>query len=137
VLHNLFITYQLYTLTILPLSHMTTKESREKWKIEGIYNTWKHTTMNIEQARKENYRLFKKISKIPYLYLAESTFFLFKFNYEQRKKLFDLRKKLAIALYEQEPIGTMQSIMTDIASIMGLHTQPPGEAIIKQLKVRG
>jgi radical SAM superfamily enzyme YgiQ (UPF0313 family) len=134
---NTFVTYQLFPLHIFTLSDLTLAENREKWQLTGIHNNWTHFTMDSLQARKECYEFYKKINNLPYHYLEESRFFNFRFTNEQRKKIFRLRKKLTIAIFEKAPDPVVQAIFKNIAFSLGLQPRVPGHEVIKQLTVQG
>ncbi|MBN2533913.1 MAG: radical SAM protein [Spirochaetales bacterium] len=136
-LKNIFLTYHLYPLKIISLSPVLNTENRQKWNVQGFYNKWKHYTMDSLQANEETYYLFKNIDDIPYHYLEESNFFNYRFSYEQRKKLFNLRKDLTIAVFEKVKTEKIQTIFKDIALAMRLPVKLPGNEIIKQLTVPG
>ena len=88
-------------------------------------------------AEKETYLLFKSILNIPYHYLEENNFFNYRFTFEQRKKLFNLRKDLTIAIFEKFKEKIVHTIFINIALTMGLPPKTPGNEIIKQLSVQG
>lgn len=134
-LKNIFTSYQLFPFKIPELSNMTSAENRKRWNLTGIYDKWNHYTMDSTQANKATYELFKKINNIPYHYFEETKFFLYRFNYEQRKKIFNLRKDLTIAVFEKAETKKIQTIFTDIALTMGLPGQSPNHEIISQLNV--
>lgn len=136
-LKNMFVSYQLFPFKISALSHIMDVVNRKKWKIEGIYDHWKHYTMDSSQVMEESCNLFKRINNVPYYYFEESKFFNYRFKTDQRKKLFKLRKDLTIAVFEKAEDKKIQSIFQDIGLTMGLPSKKPDYKIIKQLTVPG
>lgn len=127
-LDNILSSYQLYPLTIQPLSELNDPAVRSRWKIEGSMDTWSHYTMNSDDAREASYTLFREVTNVPYHYFEESNFFnRGKFKLPTRKELFQLRHQLTIKLIEKAPWELIEPILKSLLQNMGLSSSRTGE----------
>jgi anaerobic magnesium-protoporphyrin IX monomethyl ester cyclase len=130
-LTNLSLGYQLYPLSIFPLSELAEPSDRNKWQIEGLMDKWSHYTMNSDEALAACYDLFREITNVPYSYSEESFFFnRGMFSFETRRALFQLRQRLTIKLIESAPWEQSEVILKKMAVLMEL----PGEGIGEHLR---
>jgi len=120
-LTNLIAGYQVYPLIIFPLSELADPGIREAWKIEGIMGNWQHATMNSVQASRACYQVFREVTNVPYSYAEESFFFnQGMFNYDSRKKLYQLRQQLTLGLMENLPWEQLEPAVIRMAGLMEL-----------------
>ncbi|MBU2651518.1 MAG: radical SAM protein [Bacteroidetes bacterium] len=111
--------YQIFPLYISPFSDLVKKEFQDKWALSGVYDHWKHYTMNSDQARTAGYELFKRTIHVPYHYSQERTWYnKERFNLEVRRKLFGLRRQLTIAIVEHKPLVVSQAILNEMTVLM-------------------
>jgi radical SAM superfamily enzyme YgiQ (UPF0313 family) len=61
--------YYPFVFLLFPLSPIASPENRRKYKIEGGYENWSHSTMNSEEAKEQFLRLFKEVEIPPVAYL--------------------------------------------------------------------
>jgi p-methyltransferase len=112
--------YQLYPLSVFPLSDLSRPHFRKKWKITGYMNSWSHYTMNSNEVTEYGYDLFKQIPYVPYNYTRESNFINSRlFSYAQRRTLFHLRQRLTVQLIEQSSWKQIEATLMDISQTMG------------------
>ena len=112
--------YQLYPLSVFPLSDLAKPHFRKKWKITGYMDSWSHYTMNSSEVIEYGYNLFKQILHVPYNYTRESNFINSRlFNYTQRQTLFHLRHRLTVQLIEQSSWEQIAATLVDISQTMG------------------
>ena len=112
--------YQLYPLSVFPLSDLAKPHFRKKWKITGDMDSWSHYTMSSSQVIEYGYNLFKQILHVPYNYTRESNFINSRlFNYSQRQTLFHLRQRLTVQLIEQSSWEQVEATLVDISQTMG------------------
>jgi radical SAM superfamily enzyme YgiQ (UPF0313 family) len=133
-LSNRSVGYQVYPLTIMPLSELAEPEARKKWQVEGILDRWSHYTMNSEDAEAACYDLFRKVTKIPYLYSEESYFFnRGMFDFDTRLQLFQLRHELTVKLIDGASWGQIDPILKEMATKMELPTDGIGDHLINEI----
>lgn len=120
-LQNLSLGYQVYPLSVMPLSELAEPEARKRWEIKGLLDHWSHYTMNSEEAAAACYDLFRKVTNIPYSYSEESYFFnRGMFDFDTRLKLFKLRQELTVKLTEGVPGEQITPILKEITTKMEL-----------------
>jgi p-methyltransferase len=128
--------YQLYPLSIFPLSDLAKPDFRKKWKITGHMDSWSHYTMNSHEAVEYGYNLFKQIANVPYNYSEESNFFNSRlFTYDQRQTLFNLRQKLTVQLLEHSSWERIAATLVDISQTMGFSQKNVDEKFRHELVV--
>jgi len=128
--------YQIFPLYISPFSDLVKKEYQDKWALSGVYDQWKHYTMNSDQAKSAGYELFRKTLYVPYHYSQERTWYnKERFSLEVRRKLFGLRRQLTIAIAEKQPLEVSQAIVSEMTVMMnGKEVEIP-LAFISSLRV--
>ena len=135
-LENLSLGYQVYPLSVMPLSELAEPEARRKWNIKGVMDHWSHFTMNSTEAVTACHELFRKVTRVPYSYSEESYFFnRGMFDYDSRLKLFKFRQELTVKLTEGAPGEQITPILKEMTSIMelpleGIHDHLKDEIII-------
>lgn len=118
--------YQLFPLFISPFSDLVLTEFRQKWQIKGLRKQWSHYTMNYEESLEYSSKLFRQVSRVPYHYSQERTFFNQQaFTDKQRLRLFQLRQKLTLALIDKLPENQISDIIIEISGEL----QHPVESI--------
>ena len=128
--------YQLYPLSVFPLSDLAKPDYRKKWKISGYMDSWSHYTMNSSEAIEYGYNLFKQIPHVPYNYAEESNFFNSRlFTYDQRQTLFNLRQRLTVQLIEQSSWERIAATLVDISQTMGFSQKNVDEKFCHELVV--
>lgn len=128
--------YQLYPLSIFPLSDLAKPDFRKKWKITGYMGSWSHYTMNSRETIEYGYNLFKQIPHVPYNYSEESNFFNSRlFTYTQRQTLFHLRQRLTVQLIERSPWERIAATLVDISQTMGFSQRYVNEKFRHELVV--
>jgi radical SAM superfamily enzyme YgiQ (UPF0313 family) len=128
--------YQLYPLSIFPLSDLAKPDFRKKWKITGYMGSWSHYTMNSREAIAYGYNLFKQIPYVPYNYSEESNFFNSRlFTYTQRQTLFHLRQRLTVQLIERSSWERIAATLVDISQTMGFSQRYVNEKFRHELVV--
>ncbi len=135
-LTNLSVGYQVYPLTIFPLSELADPADRKKWEIKGIMDKWSHYTMDYEGAVKACYDVFREVTNVPYSYSEESFFFnRGMFTFETRRSLFYLRQQLTIKLIEDKPWQEIEPILRNMTELMELPADGIGEGLKKEIVV--
>jgi p-methyltransferase len=128
--------YQLYPLSIFPLSDLAKPDFRKKWKLTGYMGSWSHYTMNSREASEYGYNLFKQIPYVPYNYSEESNFFNSRlFTYTQRQTLFHLRQRLTVQLIERSSWERIAATLVDISQTMGFSQRYVNEKFRHELVV--
>ena len=128
--------YQLYPLSVFPLSDLAKPDLRKKWKITGLMDSWSHYTMNSHEAVEYGYNLFKQIPNVPYNYAEESNFFNSRlFKYDQRQTLFQLRQRLTVQLIERSSWELIAATLVDISQTMGFSQKNVDEKFRHELVV--
>jgi p-methyltransferase len=128
--------YQLYPLSIFPLSDLAKPDFRKKWKITGYMGSWSHYTMNSRETIEYGYNLFKQIPYVPYNYSEESNFFNSRsFTYTQRQTLFHLRQRLTVQLIERSSWERIAATLVDISQTMGFSQRYVNEKFRHELVV--
>ena len=128
--------YQLYPLSIFPLSDLAKPDFRKKWKITGYMGSWSHYTMNSREAIEYGYNLFKQIPYVPYNYSEESNFFNSRlFTYTQRQTLFHLRQRLTVQFLERSSWKPIAATLADISQTMGFSQRYVNEKFRHELVV--
>jgi len=128
--------YQLYPLSILPLSDLAKPHFRKKWKITGYMGSWSHYTMNSRETIEYGYNLFKQIPYVPYNYSEESNFFNSRlFTYTKRQTLFHLRQRLTVQLIERSSWERIAATLVDISQTMGFSQRYVNEKFRHELVV--
>ncbi|HOW25015.1 MAG TPA: radical SAM protein [Bacteroidales bacterium] len=111
--------YLLFPLIISPFSDLARKEFRDQWNITGYVDQWSHYTMNSGETPGYGYELFRQVTRIPYHYTEERTYYNRKlFTDEQRLQLFHLRQQLTIAFMEKASWENILFIFNEIANVM-------------------
>lgn len=120
-LTNLSLGYQVYPLVIFPLSELAQPAARERWRINGMMDQWRHFTMNSSQANESCHTIFREVTNVPYSYSEESFFFnRAMFDFETRKSLFQLRQKLTLKFIDHEPWKAIEPVIREMAFRMEL-----------------
>jgi len=120
-LSNLSVGYQVYPLSVMPLSELAEPEARKRWGIKGVLDQWSHYTMNSEEAVVACHDLFRKITNVPYSYSEESYFFnRGMFDLETRLKLFQIRHQLTVKLLGGAPWKQIEPILKEFTTRMEL-----------------
>jgi len=128
--------YQLLPLIVTPFCDLSEPEYRRKWKIKGLWENWTHYTMNFQEAKKSSYELFKKVSSVPYHYIGERMFYNRRaFTDAQRKKLFQLRNKLTIAMIENWSQEKKIDILYDISATIGITGKEINQNFIEEIQI--
>jgi len=132
--------YLLFPLIISPFSDLARKEFRDQWKITGYVDQWSHFTMNSGETHGYGYQLFKQVTRIPYHYTEERTYYNRQlFTDDQRLQLFHLRQQLTIAFMEEAGWEKIIDLINQMSKVMGLSPQdiPSGfrnEVIFSKMK---
>ncbi|MCX6235547.1 MAG: radical SAM protein [Bacteroidetes bacterium] len=117
--------YQIYPLVISPFSDLAKADFRQKWNITGLLDKWSHYTMNSDEAVEYGYDLFRQVTKVPYHYSTERTFYNREaFSDAQRKILFTLRQQLTLEKLRQ---GNWEGILPLLKAISDTLGFPPFE----------
>lgn len=136
-LENLAVGYQVYPLTIMPLSELAGPEARKKWQIQGIQDQWTHYTMNSGEAVSACHALFKRVINVPYSYSEESYFFnRGMFDLETRRSLFQLRQQLTINLIGNSPWSENEHLIRQMTRLMELPEEGIGERLRGEIVAR-
>lgn len=128
--------YLLFPLFISPFSDLVLTDYRQKWQIKGLRGHWSHYTMNYEESIEYSSRLFKQVSRVPYHYTQERTFFNQQaFTENQRLKLFQLRQKLTLALIDKLPENLIREIIIDISGELQLPVESISDDFINEITI--
>ncbi|MCK4678918.1 MAG: radical SAM protein [Bacteroidales bacterium] len=128
--------YMLFPLFISPFSDLALPEYRQKWKIRGMFNKWSHYTMDSQQSIEISYELFKQVSRVPYHYSEERTFYNQQaFSDEQRQKLFELRHELSLAYIEKFSREQKISILRNIAEALQVTDKKINHNLLDEITV--
>jgi hypothetical protein len=121
---------------ISPFSDLALTEYRRKWQIEGIRERWSHYTMNYEESLEYSYKLFRQVSRVPYHYMEERTFFNQReFSEQQRLRLFQLRHQLTLAFIDQLPVNHIRKILIDISRELQHPVASIGDEFINEISI--
>ncbi len=112
--------YLLFPLIISPFSDLARNEFRDQWKITGYVDQWSHYTMNSDETPGYGYELFKQVTRVPYHYTEERTYYNRQlFTDDQRIRLFHLRQQLTIAFMEEADWEKILDLFVQMSVIMG------------------
>lgn len=126
--------YLLFPLFISPFSKLAQPEFRKRWNITGSIDDWEHYTMKSSETEKYGYDLFKQVTKIPYHYTEERTFYNREaFSDSQRKRLFTLRQQLTVGILEHAPWQNIRTVLTDITRVMGFPVTDIGDDFLHEI----
>ena len=135
-LTNLSVGYQVYPLSVMPLSELAEPEARKKWDIKGIQDHWSHSTMNSDEAAVACCDLFRKVTNVPYSYSEESYFFnRGMFDLETRLALFQLRHQLTVKLMESAPRGQIIHLLKEMTAKMELPSDGIGDHLQDEILI--
>jgi p-methyltransferase len=128
--------YLLFPLFITPFSDLALTDYRRKWQIKGLRDHWSHYTMNHEESIEYSAKLFRQVSRVPYHYTQERTFFNQQaFTEKQRLRLFELRQKLTIALMDKLPENHIREIIIDISGELQLPVESISDEFINEITI--
>ena len=101
-----------------------------------MYDKWSHYTMDSQQSAGISYELFKQVSRVPYHYSEERTFYNQQaFSDEQRKKLFELRHELTLAYIENFSREQKISIFRNIAEALQITDKKTNYNLLDEITV--
>ena len=130
--------YQVYPLVISPFSDLATARYQEKWNISGTLKSWKHYTMDYNEAVRSGYDLFRQVTNVPYHYSQERTFFNREaFTNDQRAALFRLRHQLTIDFLDHSTEKEIQMILVKISNSFGIRSDLNGIDFAKEIILAG
>jgi len=126
--------YQLYPMHVAPLSALSSKETRAKYGLEGLFSKWKHATMDSKKACQLSYQMFRNISRISYSYHFESYGFNRQIPVADLRKLYDQRKQITIDLVENAHPLDIASRFNEFGQLIGAASTYPPESFIQEIE---
>jgi p-methyltransferase len=127
--------YLLFPLMISPFSDLAKPVFREKWKINGNGQNWSHYTMNSDETRSASLELFRQVTRAPYHYTEERTYYnRMHFTNDQKMKLFTLRQMLTLAFIDHSPPKEIKRIFRAMANILELPEQKVADDFIGEIR---
>lgn len=96
------LSWSVYPFMLAPLSPIYETEMREKYKLTGYMNNWKHKTMDSQQARNNIKKIFLETEKSGPIYRGDNQEILNRLNPEQRKQFIVKRHELSRLAFKGE-----------------------------------
>lgn len=86
--------YSVNSFYVLPMSPVSTPEMRSRFGVRGYFDTWRHDTMNSEEARENVLRLFQDVQNCYFVYLDSAEYTVLRGNIPEHKTIIQTRQDL-------------------------------------------
>jgi tRNA A37 methylthiotransferase MiaB len=121
--------YTVFPFQVSPLSPVAMPHNRQKFRLYGIGDRWRHQTMEAEHSHHGCKTLCEQVSDVPYDYLGENILFNARFMGDRLTRLLRLRNQMTVQVLEGYAWDTVSETLADMAETMGLGRRYPAPSL--------
>jgi radical SAM superfamily enzyme YgiQ (UPF0313 family) len=106
--------YYLFPFIVFPLAVVAGREMRAKFKLRGVGENWRHSTMNSKEARKAIKEMFLKIKGISHVY---HEFLTEEWSESSIKEVLELRDRVKKSIVSGQKGESIQDLLNTVKCI--------------------
>jgi radical SAM superfamily enzyme YgiQ (UPF0313 family) len=125
--------YMVFPFRVSPLSPVARPDNRQRFKLYGVGDHWRHATMDAEHTEEACKALCEQVSAVPYNYETETVMFNVRFMGDRLKRLQRLRTQMTVQVLEASAWDTVSETLACMAETMGLGKRYPAPSLRDQV----